>query len=100
MGYNDFINEVDRDPKKWWEERIRPSIASCQSMYGSHGPSKLIWNQHADFTGMIFVGGNYATVAHTFCGSKHNDEESQLAIIRDFLRTKGYSLRRLSRKAK
>lgn len=109
MGYNkvilclnDFDHHIDEDPVSWWQ--------SCQAAFSklswkrdafgpkmSHGlyQTQAVWQEHADVAGVIIVGGNYATVIGTGSACNgHHSEEAQIAILKEVLERKGYTIRK------
>lgn len=61
---------------------------------GSHGnPAQVVWNQHADYTGVIAVGGNHGTVlGSTFNGGRHHTPDEQLSVLRAVADHLGFDL--------
>lgn len=105
MGYNsvvficnDAVRTIEEDPKGWWSKTwnklVRLPWGKTKSYgHGHHANGfEAVWNQHADMTGVIFVGGNYATVLGGSLSHSHHDEEKQMAILRDIYAQKGYTL--------
>ncbi len=108
MGYNSLLficndvrSEIDKDPAAWWE-RARASLqgydGDLPSSFGfgrSANGFQAVWNQHADLTAMVLVGGNHATVVGSTCNQgRHHDEEDMVAACKAILEKRGYTIRK------
>lgn len=95
---NDAMNTVDEDPKGWWEKTWQnlctlPWKKTKTYGHGYHANGfQAVWNQHADMTGVILVGGNHATVLGGSCRQDHHTEEGQIEILKDILKQNGYTV--------
>ena len=112
MGYNsvvmicnDAIDVIEKDPQGWWQKAWSKlcGLSYKKSEKFGYGNAcnyfDAVWNQHADFTGVIFVGGNCSTVfGSSFNGGRHSTEEEQIKVLKEILREKGYSIRKLPKK--
>ena len=60
---------------------------------GHSNPAQAVWNEHADVTGLIAVGGNHATVLYkTWNGGRHHDPEDRVELLRRWATSIGYDL--------
>jgi hypothetical protein len=100
---NDAVCKIEDDPKGWWKKAWSKlselTYGKTKTFgHGNHGNAfQAVWNQHADFTGVIMVGQNGATVFGSSLYGKHHTEEGQLKILKEILRDKGYTIRKLSK---
>tara|TARA_Y100000034_G_C6892579_1_gene410914 strand:- start:754 stop:1209 length:456 start_codon:yes stop_codon:yes gene_type:complete len=113
MGYNsvifvlnDAIGGINNDPKQFWEDtemalngHVRGHRHAGQRLplsypVGNHANgATAVWNQHADTTGLIAVGGNHVTIlAESYNGGKHHQEEDQVALLKLAAEKLGYDL--------
>jgi hypothetical protein len=104
MGYNttililnDTMHEIDDDPKAWWEE-TRENIYRRLSQdgpfprWGGRGGTKVISNEHANYTNIIAVGGNTATILHLSLNSRHHEPQDKERIVREMASELGFYL--------
>ena len=106
---NDAWGEIDKDPAGWWA-KTREALMSSACMggetkeygFGCHANGfRAIWNLHADFGGLIAVGGNWAQVISSMYGCwRHNDPKVQLELLAKAADRLGYKLIRKPRSKK
>ena len=114
MGYNSVIflcndgqGAVDEDPEGWWwkcRSAFHYLVGGKPQAFGHMGYAnawQAVWNEHADVTGVIFVGQNGASILGCTGGRKYHDtEEQQIAILKDILYQKGYNVVKLPKAVK
>jgi hypothetical protein len=106
MGYNSVVllrndcwHEIERNPEEFVRQ-LSPHVGGGLGIHdiavGSSGnAATFVYNQHADVTGVIVVGGNYATVAGTvFEGPSHLTPEGNLEVLKLLLEQNGYEVRK------
>lgn len=116
MGYNsvvficnDGMYQIEKDPAGWWKktwdqlmiQTFKSSKSGEDGSYGfgNHcGGFQAVWNEHADVTCLIAVGGNYATVlpgrVRWSDGDGHHTPEGQVQILKAVASKLGYDLRK------
>lgn len=117
---NDSIDQIDKNLEAWWtktksalsmvfpdgtlgrnaEWAAKSAIGFGSSTdladygIGNHANGcQAVYCAHADYTALIAVGGNYATVLGQFyTGYKHHDHDSQVKLLRALADKLGYRL--------
>ena len=59
---------------------------------------QAVWNKHADYTGVIMVGGNMATVIGGSLTKNHHEEDGQNKILIEMLEQRGYKVTKAASK--
>ena len=87
---NDALTEIENDPE--FGKKLVAGIRKLGSTGGIHpgpvnvpvgnhaSPVTVIETHHADWTALIAVGGNNATVFFTTYGYRHHDKEVQFRL--------------------
>lgn len=97
---NDTISAIEKDPAGWWQKTWHKLCSiGFKDNDGEYGFGhcvngfQAVYNQHADATGIIMVGGNHATVVDTTYGvPSHHTEEGQDSILIQLLEKRGYKV--------
>lgn len=95
---NDAINDIDSDPKGWWQEtmsQIQGFFGKNPKSYGfgSHSNGFEVASvHHADVTSVIAVGQNHSTVLGQYWHQHHHTEEAQVEILKKMAKEHGYKL--------
>jgi len=100
---NDAVNEIDNDPKGWWEKTWHELLCLSRKDrdgvygFGNHcNHFQAVSNEHADDVVLIAAGGNYATVIDKEYGGwniGHHTVDGQIELLERILK-------RLKRKKK
>jgi len=96
---NDAIGQIEKDPVGWWQKTwcelaSVPHGKPATYGFGNHcNGFQAVWNQHADNTALIMIGGNMATVVDsTHHRLGHHEEDTQNAFLKEVLEKRGYTV--------
>lgn len=104
MGYNSAIlihNDAmgcldDQQVLQTWWQNMHSAIQSRNLIdvsiaYNANG-SSLFHMDHADYTGIYAIGGNYTTQLGSRLGYSHHTQENKLEILKELAKDMGYRL--------
>ncbi len=99
---NDALDAIEKNAQEFADNMVSTinhfqrgkDIGNGDFGAGFHGnPAQVVWNQHADYTGVIAVGGNHGTViGSTFNGGRHHTPEERLSVLRAVADHLGFDL--------
>lgn len=112
MGYNSlvlFMNDAAHNITEDPEFPRKLQLAIYHGMdserwkndipIGNHGnAAALVWQAHADLTGIVAVGGNCASILAQTPKQAHHREEDQIQLAKVLADTLGYKLVKKSAK--
>lgn len=98
MICNDGLGAIEKNPEGFANKIVRyigggkgmnEPFTFGHEMWANH--FQIVWNQHADVTGIIAVGGNHASVLGMTMGG-HYTPDKQLLLLKELARKFGYHL--------
>jgi len=109
MGYNslvmicnDALGAINKDPEGFAKKLyiyIGGGVGAEKPYDFGHGGHlngfQIVWNSHADVTGVVGVGGNHASVIASIGvggDNRHDLPEGQIKILQEVARKFGYHL--------
>ena len=95
MFCNDGFSQIEAHPDEFVEGIVRNYNRGGTFGVGNHGNlAQVIASEHADYTQLVAVGGNFATRVHTAWRCDHHTEDGQVAILRQWADMLGYQIAR------
>ncbi len=99
---NDALDTIERHGQEFASNMVRaiygkrlldPSWNGDFATSTHANPAQVVWNEHADWTGLIAVGGNHGTVIGRVPNrGLHRERDQQIAVLQTVAYQLGFNL--------